>query len=133
MGISSISIIMEKILVISLWVAAAIGAPDADPQIPLVHTNAYYYPPLSLNVQPSVNHLHWTRGHTVITGGTPWKTCFTIDNGRNECEFPFVYKGKVYNGCTREWHSDHKLWCHTKSQIHGKVDWGHCSASCPQH
>ena len=47
------------------------------------------------------------------------------------CQFPFVYKEKVINGCTMEDHNEY--WCSTGVTLtsNGKW-WGNCRGLCQQ-
>jgi len=59
-----------------------------------------------------------------------------ISTNGKECKFPFRYKNKIFNSCTREFDDDDLAWCSTKrdpegNHIVGEGEWGHCSSSCP--
>lgn len=55
------------------------------------------------------------------------------------CKFPFIYKGKTYNGCTTI--DENKSWCFTNVDGNNMVDWngnnhvekmwGYCNQFCP--
>ena len=50
---------------------------------------------------------------------------------KTSCEFPFVFKDKIYYGCTTDTDPDGKLWCSTKTNensehISGQGFWGFC-------
>ena len=62
--------------------------------------------------------------------------CLTLhDAGTKQgvpCIFPFKYKGKKYNGCTKDNHN--KLWCSTQNDQSGEYIqdfWGNCDETCP--
>ena len=46
------------------------------------------------------------------------------------CIFPFKYKDKRYNECTKDGHS--KFWCSTKVDENGNHEkkWGNCADDC---
>jgi len=51
------------------------------------------------------------------------------------CVFPFIYKGKTYNGCTQDSDPDGKQWCATKVDefdfyIEKSGEYGYCSEEC---
>ena len=43
------------------------------------------------------------------------------------CVFPFKYKGKMYNKCTKVNHN--KLWCSTTADYDKDKKWGNCKVS----
>ena len=50
-----------------------------------------------------------------------------------DCVFPFIYKGKKYNGCCK--YGQGKLWCATKVDSKGimkKDKWARCNEYCKQ-
>ena len=50
------------------------------------------------------------------------------------CIFPFIYKNKTYDSCTKEGSESDEFWCATKvdSNLESIGDnWGYCSGSCP--
>ena len=52
--------------------------------------------------------------------------CTTVDNGRNDCVFPFVYGGQTYSACTAV-HNDGVEWCATTTTGAATVlTWGTC-------
>ncbi len=40
------------------------------------------------------------------------------------CAFPFVYKGRTYNSCTKHYHS--MYWCSTTYDYAEDKKWGNC-------
>ena len=63
--------------------------------------------------------------------------CLTLyDVGTKQgvaCKFPFEYKGKRYDGCTKADHN--KLWCSTQVDQAGQFIqdfWGNCDETCPR-
>ena len=52
-----------------------------------------------------------------------------------ECYFPFKYKGKFKNGCTKDGSPTGALWCPTESNFDSTPsksnNWGYCMDSCP--
>jgi len=63
--------------------------------------------------------------------------CLTVsgvDIGKT-CQFPFIYHGKTYHGCTYNFGVD-KPWCSTETEESGNYipgRWGYCSENCPAH
>ena len=61
------------------------------------------------------------------------ETCKT-DGGATPnvpCEFPFTFRGKIYEECTNDYDDD--LWCSTatyKNGLHIRGHWGTCSPDC---
>ena len=65
--------------------------------------------------------------------------CRTIGGPQKgvECEIPFIFNGKKYNGCTNEHDEDKNPWCSTNvdANRHHKSDqsqWGYCASNCPK-
>jgi len=82
-------------------------------------------------------------GKRVDKSEQPGTTACLTDNARKPCVFPFEYKGKTYNGCTKDGHDDHQWWCNTNTDdmlgrfgnvVSGGKNWGHCMdlESCPK-
>ena len=64
-------------------------------------------------------------------------SCKTTGGGTTgaACKFPFIYKGKKYNGCALVDADHNKPWCSVRvngngEHIGGQGLWGHCSSSC---
>jgi len=62
-------------------------------------------------------------------------TCMTTSGAVSgaECQFPFIYKGKVYNSCTTAGGFS-QPWCSTGTNIFGfhiNSQWGNCASNCP--
>ncbi len=65
------------------------------------------------------------------------KVCFAMEAGNNEkipCVFPFIYKGKKFDGCTNFYDPDSLPRCPTQVDGNGFFtdveNWGECSAKC---
>ena len=64
--------------------------------------------------------------------------CVTESGAKSnqECIFPFIFNGVVYNGCTLDNAGDNKAWCSVGTDadgVHINSDWGHCPSSCKMH
>ena len=58
--------------------------------------------------------------------------CKTVSG--NDCVFPFKFKGKTYNKCTKAESVNGMPWCATKVDRSGKVvngKWDDCQDECP--
>ena len=54
--------------------------------------------------------------------------CLKSSDGNGDsacCAFPFKYRGKTYNSCTKKDHN--QLWCSTTSDYDKNKRWGNCS------
>jgi len=63
------------------------------------------------------------------TNACKGQLCITTSfkNGSKICAFPFNYKGKTYNACTKDHHP--KYWCSTKTNSAGEFiseEWAEC-------
>lgn len=47
-------------------------------------------------------------------------------NGRKQCQFPFIFKRKVYYGCTNDGMKDSRLWCSLDWDYDGRRRWAVC-------
>ena len=59
------------------------------------------------------------------------EVCQTVDG--EDCVFPFIYKEKTYNECTKEGSSNSKPWCATSVMENKTVipsNWGDCKDIC---
>ena len=64
--------------------------------------------------------------------------CLTNNDGPQKnvsCIFPWIFKGKKYNGCTTDDDPDGNYWCSTKVDenlihVNGQNQWGLCSRTC---
>ena len=75
-------------------------------------------------------------GSSTVRQTTRSSSCYTTDG--QQCIFPFTYKGKTYEGCTRDpGHSGRRgdySWCATSVDSYGVAQRGSyssCSSSCP--
>ena len=53
--------------------------------------------------------------------------CQTVDG--EDCVFPFIYKEKIYNKCTKEDSINSLPWCATNVKENGEIfrsNWGDC-------
>ena len=62
--------------------------------------------------------------------------CITISGVQigKRCIFPFIFKNKMYNSCTRDGDPNNKPWCSVKvdnTNTHIQGNWGHCNEFCP--
>jgi len=70
--------------------------------------------------------------------GSLGQACFTTPESKKPnvpCVFPFIYKGKTYNECTRDTDPEGKRWCATKVDeedfyIERSGEYGYCSVEC---
>jgi len=77
------------------------------------------------------------------SGDSGASDCRNCKNDPVECDFPFTYKGKEYNGCTDADSPDGSKWCATKvdsnremlqDSSHKTYFWGTCDmAKCHEH
>ena len=55
-------------------------------------------------------------------------------NGKN-CVFPFMYKGKSYTQCTKDYSENEKFWCANEVEPFTRnivnEQWGDCDDRCP--
>ena len=60
------------------------------------------------------------------------------DQKISACQFPFIFGGNIYYGCTTVDDPEDKLWCSistndTHHHIAGKSSWGYCTSNaCPK-
>jgi peroxidase len=69
-----------------------------------------------------------------------FQNCTTVSgaNPGASCVFPFHFRNKLYEGCTRDYDDEDKPWCSTKTKegnkhVTGANEWGHCEDSCLTH
>lgn len=69
---------------------------------------------------------------------TPPNQCRTEGGGNSnrKCLFPFIFREKIYRGCTNDYDPNGRLWCSTLvdengNHISGQGEWGYCSNNCP--
>lgn len=68
-------------------------------------------------------HEKVTSPATSVLSGVPCATVRTTNGGC--CFFPFVYKTKLYDGCTTVG-SNYWFWCATTANYDGGENWGYC-------
>merc|ERR1712013_54851 len=74
----------------------------------------------------------------ICLSGVSGQTCFTTPDSKKPnapCVFPFIFKGKTYNECTRDSDPEGKRWCATKVDeddfyIKRSGEYGYCSLEC---
>ena len=63
----------------------------------------------------------------ILYSSYPGEKCVKSSEGTGKgafCVFPFKYKGKIYNSCTKEDHN--QLWCATTNDYDKDKRWGNC-------
>merc|ERR1712212_177301 len=73
-----------------------------------------------------------TTGTTTTTSSSKCMTTSGAVSGA-ECQFPFIYKGQIYNSCTTAGGFS-QPWCSTGTNIFGfhiNSEWGNCASNCP--
>merc|ERR1711872_925631 len=66
------------------------------------------------------------------TTTTSASKCMTVSGAVSgaECQFPFVFKGQVYNSCTTAGGFS-QPWCATTNSYYINSQWGNCASNCP--
>jgi len=85
----------------------------------------------STSTDANGNHLggHWGYCPSTCKSDPCTNTVGGKATAGSKCQFPFRYKGKMYDNCTRMGHS--RPWCSTEVDAQRNyVKWGECDVSC---